>query len=85
MIYSFGKIPEIGIKKSLDDAKLTMFYHVYRHSDKYKNQVDKASGNWEISRERNEFNGLALPKDELSHREIKRQLRRDLMNHANKR
>ena len=38
--------------------------------------------NWEISRERNEFNGLALLKDELSHREIKRQLRHDLTNHA---
>ena len=25
---------------------------------KYKTQVDKASGNWEILRERNEFNGL---------------------------
>ena len=49
---------------------------------KYKTQVDRASGNWEISRERNEFNGLALLKDELSHREINRQLRHILTKYA---
>lgn len=68
-------------KKTLVETYLYPLYHVYRHSDKCKIQVDKASGNWRILRERNEFNGLHLLKLSWSN-DTKRQIKHEITTHA---
>ena len=62
LIYSFGDVPEIGTKKSLDDTYLYSLYDWHRRPHKCKIQVDKASGNWKILRDANDINGLHFPK-----------------------